>query len=290
MEQLGHPYRSVLYMPGSNPRALDKARGLPADALILDLEDAVAPDEKPRARELVAAAVREGGYGRRKLIVRINALGTAWGAEDLVAAAEAGPDAILIPKVSMPADVTDVAERMDRAPERTAIWAMMETPIGALNAGAIATAHPRLAGFVLGTNDLIKDLGCEPVPDRAPIQAALSLCLMGARAHGLVCVDGVYNAFRDEEGLRAECRQGRAFGFDGKTLIHPAQLAVANEVFAPSERELERARAEVAAFEAAQARGEGVAVLEGRIVENLHVETARRLIAKAEAIAALEAG
>jgi citrate lyase beta subunit len=290
MEQLSHPYRSVLYMPGSNPRALEKAKTLAADALILDLEDAVAPDEKPRARGLVCEAVRGGGYGRRKLIVRINALATEWGARDLEAAAAAGPDAILIPKVSTPADVTDVAERMAAAPRETAIWAMMETPLGALNAAAIAAAHPRLGGFVLGTNDLVKDMGCAHVPGRTPILAALSLCLMAARAHGLVCVDGVYNALRDEEGLTAECRQGREFGFDGKTLIHPAQIEIANEVFAPSERELARARAEVAAFEAAQARGEGVAVLDGRIVENLHVEAARKLIARAAAIADLAAG
>jgi citrate lyase beta subunit len=290
MEQLSHPYRSVLYMPGSNPRALEKAKTLAADALILDLEDAVAPDEKPRARELVCEAVRAGGYGRRKLIVRINALATEWGARDLEAAAAAGPDAILIPKASTPADVTEVAERMGGAPRATAIWAMMETPLGALNAAAIAAADPRLGGFVLGTNDLVKEMGCAHVPGRAPIQAALSLCLMAARAHGLVCVDGVYNAFRDEEGLMAECRQGRDFGFDGKTLIHPAQIEIANEVFAPSERELARARAEVEAFEAAQARGEGVAVLDGRIVENLHVEAARKLIARAEAIADLAAG
>jgi (3S)-malyl-CoA thioesterase len=290
MEQLSHPYRSVLYMPGSNPRALEKAKTLAADALILDLEDAVAPDEKPRARGLVCEAVRGGGYGRRKLIVRINALATEWGAQDLEAAAAAGPDAILIPKVSTPADVTDVAERMGEAARETALWAMMETPLGALNAAAIAAAHPRLGGFVLGTNDLVKDIGCAHVPGRTPILAALSICLMAARAHGLVCVDGVYNAFRDEEGLMAECRQGREFGFDGKTLIHPAQIEIANTVFAPSERELARARAEVDAFEAAQARGEGVAVLDGRIVENLHVEAARKLIARAAAIADLAAG
>jgi (3S)-malyl-CoA thioesterase len=285
-----HPYRSVLYMPGSNPRALDKAKSIPADALILDLEDAVAPEEKPRARDLVAAAVRDGGYGRRRLIVRINALSTQWGAEDLAAAAEAGPDAVLVPKVNGPDDIAAVAERLGGTLERTAIWAMMETPLAVLHAAAIAGAHPGLGGFVLGTNDLLKDLGAAATPDRAPVQAALSLCLAAARAYGLVCVDGVYNAFKDEAGLRAECRQGRDFGFDGKTLIHPAQVAIANEVFAPSEAELERARAEVAAFEAAKAEGKGVAVLNGRIVENLHVEAARRLITQAESIAALEAG
>ena len=287
MEHQSHPYRSVLYMPGSNPRALDKARTLAADALILDLEDAVAPAEKARARELVCGAVRQGGYGRRKLILRINALATEWGTADLAAAAEAGPDAILVPKVDGPADIAAVAAGMAAAPERTTIWAMMETPLGTLNAGAIAAGHPRLGGFVLGTNDLVKDLGAAHTPDRRPVLTALALCLLAARAHGLVCVDGVYNAFQDDEGLAAQCRQGRAMGFDGKTLIHPRQIAVANDVFAPSEAELARARAEVEAFEAAGARGEGVAVLDGRIVENLHVVAARRLIARSQAIAAL---
>ncbi len=290
MQNQSHPYRSVLYMPGSNPRALDKAKSLAADALILDLEDAVAPAEKPRARELVAEAVRTGGYGRRKLIVRINALSTEWGEADLAAAIQCGPDAILIPKASTPADITTVAERMGKASDRTTIWAMMETPLGALEANAIAAAHPRLEGLVLGTNDLVKELGCATPPDRLPILTALSLCLMAARAHGLVCIDGVYNAFRDDEGLRAECEQGRALGFDGKTLIHPGQLAITNEVFAPSGAELESARAVVAAFDEAMARGEGVAVLNGRIIENLHVETARRTIARAETIAALTEG
>jgi citrate lyase beta subunit len=284
-----NPYRSVLYMPGSNPRALEKAKTLPADALILDLEDAVAPDEKPRARDLVAEAVRGGGYGARRLIVRINALSTEWGEADLAAAAQAGPHAILVPKVDGPEDVRAVAERLAAAPEEAAIWAMMETPLGVLNAAAIAAAHPRLAGFVLGTNDLLKDLGAASAAGRGPLLASLSLCLLAARGRGLVCVDGVYNAFKDEDGLRAECRQGRDFGFDGKTLIHPGQVAIANEVFAPSEAELERARAEVEAFEAAKAEGRGVAVLNGRIVENLHVEAARRLLARAEAIAALGA-
>jgi (3S)-malyl-CoA thioesterase len=289
MEHQRPPYRSVLYMPGSNPRALDKARSLPADALILDLEDAVAPAEKGRARDLVAAAVRGGGYGRRRLIVRINGLATEWGRDDLAAAAAAGPDAILVPKVETPADVAAVVEGMGAAPAATEVWAMMETPLAALNAGAIAASHRRLGGFVLGTNDLVKDLGAAHTPDRAPIMTALSLCLLAARAHGLVCVDGVYNAFQDEEGLAAHCRQARDMGFDGKSLIHPKQIAVANAVFAPSEAELDRARREVEAFERAEARGEGVAVLDGRIVENLHVEAARRLIGRAEAIAALGA-
>ena len=290
MPQENHPYRSVLYMPGSRPRALEKARSLPADALILDLEDAVAPAEKPRARELVAEAVAAGGYGRRKLLVRVNGLDTEWGEADLASACAAGPDAILLPKVETPADVHRAADLMQRhgAPERCTIWAMMETPRAMLNAGAVAAAHPRLEGFVMGTNDLVKELGAAHTPERLPLVASLGLCLLAARAEGLVCVDGVFNAFQDQEGLRAACVQGREMGFDGKTLIHPDQIAVANEVFAPSPDDLALAREQLAAFEDAEARGEGVAVVNGRIVENLHVATARRLLARAEAIAELE--
>ncbi len=290
MPQDDQPYRSVLYMPGSRPRALEKARSLPADALILDLEDAVAPAEKPRARELVAEAVEAGGYGRRKLIVRTNGLDTEWGEADVARAAAAGPDAILLPKVETPEDVHRLAGLMQRhgAPEGCTIWAMMETPRGMLNAGAVAGAHPRLEGFVMGTNDLVKELGAAHTPDRLPLVASLGLCLLAARAEGLVCVDGVFNAFQDQEGLRAACVQGREMGFDGKTLIHPDQIRVANEVFGPSEDDLALAREQVAAFEAAEARGEGVAVVNGRIVENLHVASARRLLARAEAIAGLE--
>jgi citrate lyase beta subunit len=291
MEHNHHPYRSVLYMPGSNPRALDKARSLAADALILDLEDAVLPSEKPRARDLVAEAVEAGGYGPRKLVIRINGLGTEWGEADLARAVRAAPDAVLVPKVDTPEQIRDIAARMEAldADPRTSIWAMMETPLAMLNAGGIAAAHPRLAGFVLGTNDLAKDLGAAHTPDRLPLLTSLSLCLLAARAHALVCIDGVYNAFQDDEGLRAACRQGREIGFDGKTLIHPRQLAVANEVFAPARDEIDLARQQVEAFETASARGEGVAVVNGRIVENLHVATARRLLARAEAIANLEA-
>ena len=290
MQQDAHPYRSVLYMPGSRPRALEKARSLPADALILDLEDAVAPAEKANARGLVAEAVEAGGYGGRKLLVRVNGLDTEWGAEDFARACAAGPDAILLPKVESAADVQRAAGLLadHGAPPETTLWAMMETPRGVLNALAIAGAHERLAGFVLGTNDLVKDLGAAHTPERTPLVTSLSLCLLAARAEGLVCIDGVYNAFQDAEGLRAVCVQGRDMGFDGKSLIHPDQLAVANEVFAPSEADLALAREQVHAFEAATARGEGVAVVNGRIVENLHVATARRLIARAEAIGALE--
>ncbi len=289
MEHNVQPYRSVLYMPGSRPRALEKARALPADALILDLEDAVAPAEKPRARDLVGEAVEAGGYGGRRLIARINALDTEWGLEDLERLCAAGPDAILLPKVEKPAHVLRLADLMEAqgAPSRTRIWAMMETPRAMLNAPAVAAAHPRLEGFVMGTNDLAKDLGAAHTPDRVPLIASLGLCLLAARAEGLICVDGVYNAFQDQEGLRAACVQGRDMGFDGKTLIHPDQLAVTNEVFAPSPDEIALAEAQVEAFESATARGEGVAVLNGRIIENLHVASARRLLARAAAIAAM---
>ncbi|GIX13682.1 MAG: (3S)-malyl-CoA thioesterase [Paracoccaceae bacterium] len=283
------PRRSVLYMPGSRPRALEKARSLPADALILDLEDAVAPAEKPAAREMVAAALRAGGYGPRELVVRINALDTEWGPADLAAACAAGADAVLLPKVNGPDDLARAEALMPAGADRPRLWAMMETPLGVLNAAAIAAATPRLECMVIGTNDLAKDLGARNRPDRMPLLPALATCLLAARAHGLACIDGVYNAFRDPEGLRAECVQGRDMGFDGKTLIHPDQLAIANEVFAPSAEELEEARAQLAAWDAAQARGEGVAVWGGRIVERLHAEAARHLLARAEAIRAREA-
>lgn len=285
MAQIFRPRRSMLYMPGSKPRALEKARGLAADALILDLEDAVPPAEKAAARDLVAEETRKG-YGPREVLIRVNGVDTEWGKKDLEVAAKAGPDAILIPKVDDAAMLADAAARMIAAgaPETTMIWAMMETPQGILNAAEIARAHPRMAGMVMGTNDLVKELRALHAPGRAPVDTALSLCLLAARAAGIACVDGVYNAFRDDDGLRAECEDGRARGFDGKTLIHPAQIAIANEIFAPSEEALAEAREQLAAYEAVEAAGQGVAVVNGRIVENLHVETARRLISEAEAI------
>lgn len=281
-------FRSVLYMPGSKSRALEKAKTLDADALILDLEDAVSPDEKPLARDLVCEAVKAGGFGERTVIVRINGLDSEWGREDLRRACHAGPDAILVPKVSTPQDLRDIEILMEQfgAPKSTRIWAMMETPLGILNVQAIACSTKRLQGLVMGTNDLVKELEAAHTPDRTPVLASLSMCLLAARAYGLVCVDGVYNAFKDDEGLRAACEQGRDMGFDGKTLIHPAQLSVTNEVFAPSQDDLEQAQAYIDAYEAAKAKGEGVAVVNGRIVENLHVETARKLLAKAAMIAA----
>ncbi len=276
------PFRSVLYIPGSKERALEKARSLAADAIIFDLEDAVAPDEKTAARAVLAQALHEGGYGARARIVRINGLDSPWGAEDLAAFGNhPGVEAVLIPKVNAASDLEAVAARTVKP-----LWAMMETALGMLNAAEIA-AHPKLRGMVMGTNDLAKELGSRHRPDRLALQAGLGLCLLAARAYGRVIVDGVYNAFKDEAGLLAECVQGRDMGFDGKTLIHPAQLAIANAAFAPSDAEVELARRQIAAFNAATAAGQGVAVVDGKIVENLHIVTAQAVLGKAQMIAAL---
>lgn len=276
------PYRSVLYIPASNARALEKARGLEADAIIFDLEDAVAPDEKVKARVLLAQELRQQDFGPRRRILRVNGLETDWGEADLAAfQGHPGVDAVLVPKVNSPADLDAVAARVAGP-----LWAMMETAKGCLNAGAIA-AHGRLEGLVMGTNDLAKELGARFRADRLPLMAGLGASVLAARAEGKVIVDGVFNAFKDEAGLRAECEQGRDMGFDGKTLIHPAQLAIANEVFAPSEAEITLARRQIEAFDAARARGEGVAVVDGKIVENLHIVTAEALLAKAAQIAAM---
>ncbi len=273
------PWRSVLYIPGSKPRALEKARVLAADAIIFDLEDAVVPAEKAAARATLAAVLRAADYGSRARIVRVNALDTPWGRDDLAALSDLTVEGVLLPKVAAPADLDPLAEAL---PGR-ALWAMLETPGGVLQAAAIA-AHPQLAGMVMGTNDLAKDLGCAMVAGRGPLVTALQHCLLAARAAGRICIDGVYNAFRDAEGLAAECLQGREMGFDGKSLIHPDQIQTANQVFAPGPEELEHARAQIAAFETAAEQGQGVAVLDGRIVENLHVAQARKLIARAAAI------
>ena len=288
MSNTARPRRSVLYMPGSKPRALEKARTLPADSLILDLEDACPPAEKASARRTIADALDAGGYGGREIVIRINGLDTEWGSDDLAAAIACEPDAILVPKVESAAMVKDIEARMIDAATSTQIWAMMETPLGMLNAAEIAVASPRLACLVMGTNDLVKEIGARHSPGRMPVIAALGLCILAARARGLAILDGVYNAFKDDEGLRAECRQGLEMGFDGKTLIHPAQIAIANEIFAPTEEEIAVARRQVQAFAEVEAAGQAVAVVDGRIVENLHVETARALLARAEAIAALE--
>lgn len=277
------PYRSVLYIPAANLRAMDKARTLAADAIIFDLEDAVAPTEKVPARDLLAHALL-ADYGQRARIVRMNGLDTEWGEGDARAFAQ-GADAVLIPKVSRPEDLDRVAELIPNTP----LWAMMETAEGMLRAHDIAR-HPRLQGMVMGTNDLAKELNSRFRPDRLAMQAGLGLCLLAAKAHGKVIVDGVFNAFKDDDGLRFECEQGRDMGFDGKTLIHPAQLDIANQVFAPSEAEVDLARRQIEAFDQAQSEGKGVAVVDGKIVENLHVATARDTLARAAAIAELAAG
>jgi (3S)-malyl-CoA thioesterase len=277
------PFRSVLYIPGSKARALEKARELPADSIIFDLEDAVSPDEKVAARRILAQALVEGGYGARVRIVRVNGLDSAWGATDIAKfGAMAEVDALLIPKVNAAADLDAVARLAPAKP----LWAMMETCLGMLNAPEIA-AHGALRGMVMGTNDLAKELGSRHRADRLPMQAGLGACLLAARAYGRVIVDGVYNAFKDEAGLAAECAQGRDMGFDGKTLIHPAQLAIANAAFAPSEAEIALAQRQIAAFADATASGQGVAVVDGKIVENLHIVMAEALLAKASAIAAM---
>lgn len=284
---MSQPCRSVLYIPASRARAMEKARTLPIDAIIFDLEDAVAADEKIAARDTLLETLTAGNFGQRLQIIRINGFDTRWGADDLATLAPAAPQAILLPKVNSARDIEALSALLDAHPQAgdTKIWAMMETPLGILNAAEIAAA-PRMAGFVMGTNDLAKDLTART---RDAMLTSLQLCVLAARAHGILCVDGVYNAFKDEDGLRAECQQGRDFGFDGKTLIHPAQVAIANAAFGPSDEDIDLARRQIEAYEAAIAKGEGVAVVDGKIVENLHVETARSTLAKAQAIAALEA-
>ena len=291
MDATARPRRSVLYMPGSNARALEKGRSLPADALILDLEDAVAPDAKETARGQIAEAVEAGGYGRRELAIRVNGLDTPWGRDDVAAAAACGPDAILLPKVETAAMVAELEALMAAAgaPERTAIWCMMETPLGMLNAQEVAGASKRVACLVMGTSDLVKDLQAAHTPQRLPVLTSLSLCILAARAYGQAILDGVHLDLQDDEGFAASCVQGKELGFDGKTLIHPKTIAAANEVFAPSAAEVEQAHKIIAAHAEAAAAGKGVVVLDGKLIENLHVEAAQRSVALAEAIAELEA-
>jgi citrate lyase beta subunit len=285
------PRRSVLYMPGANTRALEKARTLPADALIFDLEDAVAPDAKEAARANVVAAARSRGYGRREIAIRCNGLATPWGKADVAAIAGSGADALLVPKVESAADVAAIVTLLDQAgaPPSMAVWAMMETPRGILRAEEVAGSHPRLQLFVMGTNDLVKDMRARHTPMRLPMVTALGIGMLAARAHGLTILDGVYNDIQDAEGFRAVCQQGLEMGFDGKTLIHPSQVEPCNEVFAPSAGELEMAGRIVAAFRAAQAEGKGVVTVDGRMIENLHVEQAERALALAAAIRELHA-
>lgn len=275
-------------MPGSNARALDKARTLPADALILDLEESVAPDAKELARRQVVAAVQQGGYGRRELIVRVNALATPWGRDDLAAIAACAADAVLVPKVESRDQVIQVVDALREASAacELPVWAMAETPLAFLRLDAIAGAHPRLKVIVVGTSDLVKDLHARHSPGRTETATALSMAVLAARAHGLGVLDGVHLALDDDEGLRCACEQGRGMGFDGKTLIHPRQIAAANAAFGPSADELDAARAIKAAWEMARAAGQGVVVVDGRLVEALHVREAERLLAVAAAIAA----
>jgi citrate lyase subunit beta/citryl-CoA lyase len=269
---------------------MEKARTIPADALILDLEDAVAPDAKQVARDQVCAALREGGFGKREMVVRVNALDTPWGLEDLVAAAAVKPDAVLIPKVSDPAVLHQAQALLDaHGAHDTALWAMMETPLGILHAEAIAGATPRLAVFIMGTNDIAKEVRAAHTPMRLPMITSLGLCLLAARAFGVGIIDGVYNDFKDEQGFAAICRQGLELGMDGKTLIHPSQVVPCNEIFSPSETEVDMARKIIAEFAKPENAGKGVVTVDGRMTELLHAEMAKRTVAIAEAIRELEA-
>lgn len=287
MAATARPRRSVLYMPGANERALAKGRTLPTDGIILDLEDAVSPDAKATARQNVLNATNEGGYGDRELLLRVNALNSPWGYDDLVAAAKAKVHGVLLPKVES-ADQVRQAEAVlvaNGAPDDLQIWCMMETPRGILRAEEIAGATPRLGGFVMGTNDLAKELQCAHTPMRLPMVTSLSICLLAARANGLAILDGVYGDLSNDEGFRDSCVQGKEFGFDGKTLIHPKTVEPCNEVFAPSEAEVAHARRVIAAFDEALAEGKGVVLVDGKLVENLHVEMAKRLVTMADMIA-----
>jgi citrate lyase subunit beta / citryl-CoA lyase len=285
------PRRSVLYMPGANARALEKAKTLPCDAVILDLEDAVAPDAKIAARDRVTAAVKAGGFGTREVIVRINGLDSPWGLDDLAAAAAAHPDGILVPKVSKPGDLHDVASRLVglAANHRIRLWAMIETLLGIINAPAIAaTAHDvdiGLAAFVMGTNDLAKESRAKLLPGRAPMLPWLGQGVLAAHAYGIDILDGVYNELADEEGFRRECGQGRDMGFDGKTLIHPNQIAPCNSAFSPSDADVAHARKLIAAFELPENSSKGVVQIDGRMVERMHADMAQRTVAIADAIA-----
>lgn len=280
------PRRSVLYMPGANERALEKAKALEVDALILDLEDSVSPDSKIEARERVCAAARSGEYGYRELVIRTNGLDTEWHGDDIAAASKAGPDGILVPKVNSADEIRQIEAALVAAgaPESTRIWAMIETPTAIRNVYEIASASDRLAVLVMGNNDLVAELHAVHAPDRAPILTSLSQALLGAREAGKVILDGVYNDVKNAEGFEAEAEQGRDFGFDGKTIIHPTQIEPANRIFAPSQEAIEHAREIIAAFEEATAAGKGVVTVNGRMIENLHVRDAERILAFAETI------
>lgn len=280
------PRRSCLYMPGTNARAHDKARDLACDVLIFDLEDSVAPEAKAGARDAIAARLDAGGYGGRELVVRVNHTDTIWGTDDLAAAARAGADAILLPKVTTPEEIRAAGDVLDALGAKARLWAMMETARGVLDAPVIARAHPRLALFAMGLEDFAKELHADNAPPRTAMLYALERVVLVARAYGLGVLDGVYPAFNDDEGFAAACAQGAQLGFDGKQLIHPRQVSAANAAFAPSAEAVAEARHIIAAFEAARAEGAGIAVLDGRMIEALHVAEARALVATAEAIAA----
>jgi len=296
MDAVIRPRRSLLYMPGSNARALDKARGLPVDGIIIDLEDAVAPEAKAEARSRVVQAVQAGGFGPREVVVRINGLDTPWGHDDMAAVAQARPDAVLLPKVASP-ETLRVAGGMLRAagaPESVRVWAMIETPLAVLSVREIAACaldpSMRLACLVMGTNDLVKETRSRVAPGRWPLLPLLGLSIAGARAYGLDILDGVYNELKDEAGFRAECEQGRDLGFDGKTLVHPGQIEAANAIFAPSAEETAGAQEIIAAFERPENAGRGVIQLGGRMVERMHADMARRTVALGQAIGARVAG
>ena len=287
MINTSRPRRSVLYMPGANTRALEKAKSLPADSLILDLEDAVAPDAKAQARENIRAALVTG-FGHREAVVRINGLNTQWGLDDLKAFADTKADAILLPKVESASQIREVASLLKQFNPASAmkIWAMIETPLAIFKLPEIASSHPMLEALVLGTSDLVKDLHARHTPSRVETQTALSLSVLAARAHQLCVLDGVHLSLDDEDGLRQSCIQGREMGFDGKTLIHPSQIALANQIFGPSLEEIDEARQRITAYEAAISSGAGIAVLNGKLVEELHIQDAKRILALANAIEA----
>ncbi|HCS71781.1 MAG TPA: CoA ester lyase [Rhodospirillaceae bacterium] len=284
------PRRSVLYMPGSNARALEKGRSLAADGLILDMEDAVAPDAKQTARDQITAAIAEGGYGARELIVRTNGLDGPWGEDDLKAAAKMGADAVLLPKVESKAMVDQAIAILDAAgaPKDLPIWAMMETPLGMLHAEEIAFSSPRLQCLVMGTSDLAKDLRAQHTPDRIPFVTSLGLCILAARAAKIAILDGVHLDLADDDGFMASCRQGRELGMDGKTLIHPKTIAMANEAFSPSEDEIAWSKRIIEAHAEAEKAGKGVVLVDGKLIENLHVEGAKQMVAMADAITQME--
>ena len=291
MTAAARPRRSVLYMPGSNARALEKGRSLPADGLILDLEDAVAPDAKETARDQIVAALKDGGYGKREIAVRVNPLDSPWGQDDVKAMATSGADALLLPKVESAAMIHELEKLMDAAgaPKSMGIQCMMETPLGMLNAQEVAGASKRINCLVMGTSDLVKDLQAAHTPERLPVLTSLGLCILAARAYGIAITDGVHLDLSDDEGFAAQCVQGKELGFDGKTLIHPKTIAKANEVFAPSQEEIDWSHKIIAAHAEAAAEGKGVVVVDGKLIENLHVENAKRLVALSDAIKELEA-